>query len=129
MAWGLWLGILCALAAVAQEGQKEQIPPEEDERIAVTEYSFNPLQASKELQIGNFYFRKGSFRAAALRFREATKWNPGFGEAWRRLGEAEEKRKDFKAAKAAYEKFVELEPDSKEAEQIRKKLKISARKK
>src|SRR5207244_4437598 len=52
--------------------QEEQIPPEEDEATAPKVYSFNPLQAEKELKIGNYYFRKGSFRAAAQRFREAT---------------------------------------------------------
>ncbi|HZT28273.1 MAG TPA: tetratricopeptide repeat protein [Bryobacteraceae bacterium] len=100
----------------------EQAPPEEDESLAVKEYSFNPLQATKELQIGNFYFKKGSYRAAAQRFREATKWNNGYAEAWLRLGEVEEKQKDSKAAKEAFSKYLELEPDAKNAAEIRKKL-------
>ena len=43
-------------------------PPEEDENLKTKEYSFNPLQAQKELNIGNFYFKKGSYKAAAGRF-------------------------------------------------------------
>jgi len=66
------------------------------------EYSFNPLQAEKELQIGNFYFKTGKYRSAAMRFTEATKWNDGSSDAWLRLGETEEKLKDPKAAKEAY---------------------------
>lgn len=101
---------------------QEEIPPEEDASIAVQEYSFNPLQAEKELKIGNYYFRKGSFRAAAQRFREATKWNQGFADAWFRLGETEEKLKDQKAAKDAYAKYVELSPEAKNLAEVKKKI-------
>lgn len=104
---------------------KEQEPPEEDENLVPKkDYDFNPLQASQELQIGNFYYKKGSFRAAAQRYREATRWNPGDAEAWRKLGEASEKMKDGKGAREAYLKFLELDPESKAAAQIRRKLKI-----
>ena len=61
-------------------------------------------------------------RAAAGRFEEATKWNSGDPEAWLRLGEAEEKLKEKKAAHEAYEKYLELASDAKNAEEIRKKL-------
>jgi tetratricopeptide (TPR) repeat protein len=103
--------------------QGEQAPPEEDEALQPSkEYSFNPLQAEKELRIGIYYFKKGSYKAAANRFREAVKWNPGYAEAYLRLGEVEEKRKDRKAAREAYAKFVELAPEDKRAEGARKKL-------
>ena len=102
--------------------QQEQAPPEEDEAEKPKEYSFNPLQAEKEVRIGNFYFHKGKYRAAAMRFREATKWNPNMAEAYVRLGEAEEKEKDWGAAREAYEKFVELAADDKRVPEIRKKL-------
>ncbi len=101
---------------------QEEVPPEEDESLTVKEYSFNPVQAEKEVRVGNYYFKKGSYRAAAQRFREATKWNEGLGEAWLRLGEAEEKQKDPKSAREAYTKFLELSPDAKNAPEIRKKL-------
>ena len=102
--------------------REEEVPPEEDTSLAVTEYSFNPLQAQKELQTGNYYFKKGSFRAAASRFREATRWNDGFDEAWLRLGEAEEKLKDRQAAKEAYTKYLALAADAPRSPEIRKKL-------
>lgn len=102
---------------------KEEVPPEEDESLTVKQYSFNPLQAQKELNVGLYYFHKGSYRGAALRFREATKWNPGFAEAWLRLGETAEKQKDSQVIKEAYTKYLELEPDARNAGEIRKKLK------
>jgi tetratricopeptide (TPR) repeat protein len=101
---------------------QEEIPPEEDTTIAVKEYSFNPLQAEKEVRIGNYYFHKGSYRAAAQRFREATKWNQGYAEAWLRLGEAEEKLKDKTAARDAYAKYVELAPEAKNLADVKKKI-------
>jgi tetratricopeptide (TPR) repeat protein len=102
---------------------KEQAPPEEDETLTVKEtYAFNPLQAEKELRVGGFYFRKGSYKAAASRFRAATKWNPGLAEAYFRLGEAEEKLRDMKAAHEAYARFLELAPTDKRADTVKKKL-------
>jgi tetratricopeptide (TPR) repeat protein len=113
--------IACSLAA--QDPPPVQEPPEEDVAIAEKqEYTFNPLQAAKELKIGAFYFKKGSFRAAARRFEEATKWDPNSGEAWLRLGETQAKLKDDKAARAAWEKYLEVEPEGKQAAEIRKKL-------
>src|SRR6266478_1938337 len=103
-------------------GAKEQVPPEEDTAIAPTEYSFNPLQAEKDLKVGNYYWKLGKYRAAELRFREATRWNEGYGEAWLRLGEAAEKLKDPKEAREAYTKYLEVASDAKNAAEIRKKL-------
>ena len=105
----------------ATSGQPE-VPPEEDTSLAVKEYAFNPLQAENELKIGNFYFKTGKYRSAAMRFREATKWNEGLSDAWLRLGETEEKLKDPKAAKEAYNKYLALAADAKNAAEIRKKL-------
>jgi tetratricopeptide (TPR) repeat protein len=106
---------------------KEEIPPEEDTAVGEKQYTFNPLQAQKELQTGNYYFHKGSYRAAEGRYKEATLWNNGFDEAWLRLGEAEEKLRDKKAAKEAYEKYVELASDQKDEKDQRKVAEIRKR--
>jgi len=101
---------------------KEEVPPEEDKSLSVDSYSFNPLQAQKDLTVGNYYFKQHKYRAAETRFREALKWNDGFGEAWLRLGEVEEKLKDPQAAKEAYTKYLEVDSDAKNAAEIRKKV-------
>ncbi len=102
--------------------QQEQEPPEEDEGLKPKEYSFNPLEAEHDVQIGNYYFKKGNYKAAVNRFREATRWNPGYAEAYLRLGDSEEKLRDKTAARQAYEKYLELAPEGKEAESVKKKL-------
>ena len=38
-----------------------QEPVEEDETLAPKTYTFNPLQANKELQIGDYYFKEEEF--------------------------------------------------------------------
>ncbi len=110
--------------AFAQEQPQQQLPPEEDETLkAPREYEFNPLQAKTELRIGSFYYKKGSMRAAALRFEEATKWDPTNPEGFLRLGEARERMGDKKAARIAFAKYLELAPEAKDAATVRKKLK------
>src|SRR4051812_49370518 len=121
-----WIpALMFAVAAAGQQAPKtqaakppaveEQAPPEEDESLVPKEYSFNPLQAAKELKVGNYYFKKGNFRAAAQRFQEATKWDGTNAEAFLRLGETREKLRDNKSAAEAYAKYLEIAPDAKDA--------------
>jgi predicted Zn-dependent protease len=123
-AWALTLVLSIALSAQEKlpPPPKEEEPPEEDASLKPKEYSFNPLQATKEMRIGEYYFKKKSYRAAANRFREATHWNPSFPDAFLRLAETEEKLNDRKAAHEAYAKYLELNPTAKDAESIRKKI-------
>jgi tetratricopeptide (TPR) repeat protein len=103
-------------------GAKEEVPPEEDKDLTTTEYSFNPLQSAKDVSVGNQAFKNGKYRAAAMRYTSATKWNDGNAEAWLRLGEASERLRDKQRAKEAYQKYLELASDAKNAAEIKKKL-------
>ncbi len=102
---------------------KEEDPPEEDTTLIPKEYVLNPLQSAKEITAGNYYYKKGNWKAAAKRYSEATKWNPGNAEAFLKLGETYEKQKDMKNANVAYAKYLELAPDAKNAGAISKKIK------
>ncbi|HPT27286.1 MAG TPA: hypothetical protein PLZ95_12760 [Bryobacteraceae bacterium] len=109
-------------AAWAQKPPAAGDLKEEDTGVtAEKEYAFNPLQAEKELRIGDYYTKKGSHKAAAGRYLEAVKWNPTLAEGWRKLAVAREKIKDEKAAAEAWKKYLELVPDAKDAKQIRTK--------
>ena len=105
-----------------QSQPKEAEPPEEDESAKPKEYAFNPLQAQKEVEVGDEYLKKGAIGAARARYTEAIKWNPTLAEAYLKLGKAEEKFKDLKAAKEAYSKYLQLAPDAKNAAEIKKKV-------
>jgi len=100
-----------------------QEPPEEDVSIdPKTEYVLNPLQAEKEIRIGNYYFKKGSNKAAARRYEEAVKWDPNSAEGWYKLGEAQGKLGNAKAQRDAWTKYLELEPDGKFVAVVKKRL-------
>ncbi len=127
----LVLGAFAVAVASAQQApspppppasDQTQLPPEEDKTEVPKQYAFNPLQSKKEVTVGDFYFKKGDYRAAAGRFREATRWNDGNAEAWLRLGEAEEKNHDPDAARKAYEKYLQVSPQAKNAAEVKKKI-------
>lgn len=100
----------------------EEVPPEEDASLVTTKFSFNPLQARKDVAVGKEYAKKGNYRAAARRYLEATKWDDSNPEAWLLLGDADERLKDKDGARGAYRKYLEVDRDAKNAEEIRKKL-------
>jgi tetratricopeptide (TPR) repeat protein len=110
---------------VAQQPPEEDNPPEEDASVAPKVYPLNPLESERNIKVGNFYMRQRTlrgYRAAAGRFEDATRYNPNSAEAFFRLGEAQQKLKNKDAAKAAFEKVVQLAPDSKLAHEAKKKL-------
>jgi hypothetical protein len=100
--------------------------PEEDDSLKPKVYPFNPLEAERNIKVGDFYMHQRTargYRAAVGRFQDATKYNPGSAEAFLKLGEAEQKLKHSDKAKAAFEKAVKLAaPDSKTARDARKRM-------
>jgi tetratricopeptide (TPR) repeat protein len=101
---------------------KEEVPPEEDTSLSKDDYSFNPMQSQRDVGVGDLYRKKGNLVAAARRYHTATLYNDGNAEAWLKLGEVRQKLKDQDAAKEAYKKYLELDPDSKTAQEVRKSL-------
>ena len=97
-------------------------PPEEDESLAPKVYALNPVQAKKEIVAGDYYFKKPNLSAAAKRYLEATRWDPGSAEAFLKLGETRERLREYGPAREAYLKYIELGEDAKEKDTIRKKM-------
>ncbi|SRR5579883_202541 len=108
--------------AAKQEKPQEVEPPEEDESLIPETCVLNPIEASRNITAGNFYFKKGNYRAAANRFKRAACWDPSSAEAFLKLGESDEKLKDTDGARDAYEKYLAISPDSKNAAEIKKKI-------
>jgi tetratricopeptide (TPR) repeat protein len=101
---------------------KQMVPPEEDKALANENFDFNPLESQKWVGVGDYYWKKGKYTAAAGRYDAATRYNDSNAEAWLKLGKAEEKLKDTAGAKVAYTKYLAVAPDAKDAAEIRKKL-------
>jgi tetratricopeptide (TPR) repeat protein len=110
--------LTCALAAQQQPPE----PPEEDESLLPKEYALNPLESARNITAGNFYFKKGNYRAASKRYLEATRWDPSSAEAFLKLAETDERLKDFAGAREAYTKYLAVSPEAKNADAIKKKI-------
>lgn len=108
--------------AQSQAQPQEVEPPEEDKDYKPRTYDFNPLKATKSITAGDFYFKKGNYAAAKGRYVDATLYDPGSAQAFEKLGEVEEKLHDLKAARVAYAKCIELDPNGKDIESVKKRL-------
>jgi tetratricopeptide (TPR) repeat protein len=100
----------------------EANPPEEDESRAPKTYVLNPLESERNIKVGNYYWDKKNYRAALGRYQDATRYNPSSQEAFFKVGETEKKLKHNDAAKTAFQKVIQLAPDSKLAQEAKRKL-------
>jgi outer membrane protein assembly factor BamD (BamD/ComL family) len=105
-----------------QQPPDETNPPEEDESVAPKKYVLNPLEAERNIKVGDFYWSKKNFVGALSRYKDATRYNPSSAEAFFKVAETEEKLHNPVAAKAAFQKVIHLAPDSKFAAAAKKKL-------
>lgn len=107
----------------SEDDQNE--PEEEDDSVAPEKFVLNPLESERNVKVGNFYMHQGTpsgYRAALHRYERATKFNPSNAEAFYKIGEAQEKLKNKDGAKAAFEKVIQIAPDSKFAKEAKKKI-------
>jgi len=95
---------------------------EDEDLLPTTTYAFNPIQAKKDLQIGDFYAKKGNSRAAAGRYLEATRWNPQYAEAYWKLAGARDELGQNSHALDAYRSYLALEPNGKQAKQAQARI-------
>ena len=109
MARALFAAVLFACVVNGQKPVEPPEPPEEDESLAPKVYALNPVQAKKEIVAGDYYFKKPNYSAAAKRYLEATRWDPGAAEAFRKLGESREKLREYGPAREAYMKYIEMD--------------------
>jgi tetratricopeptide (TPR) repeat protein len=105
--------------------EDDQNPPEEDESVAPEKFVLNPLESERNIKVGDFYMHKGGnvgYRAALARYERAAKFNPNNAEAYFKMGEAEEKLKHRDKAKIAFQRVIDIAPDSKLGHEAKKKI-------
>jgi tetratricopeptide (TPR) repeat protein len=83
-------------------------------------HSFDPHKAMKDIEIGDFYFRRENYVAAASRYQEALIYKPHDADATLRLAKALEKMKKYDDARDNYEAYLKMIPDGKDADEARK---------
>jgi tetratricopeptide (TPR) repeat protein len=83
---------------------------------------WDPLRAEKDLEVGQYYMRKGDVDAAMDRFQDAIVAKPGYAIPFRYLGEAQEKKGLKRDALRSYTRYLELYPHAEDKSKIEKKI-------
>jgi len=82
----------------------------------------DPVEARRNLDVGDFYFKKGNFKAAADRYRDAIKYGPTAAEHYSRLIRALEKLEAFDEAVEVCRDYIDKNPESKKVSEFEKKV-------
>jgi len=100
---------------------------EGDELGGIQEFKpWNPHKAAKDVEVGEFYFKRKNYRAALDRYREALYYKNNDALATFRLGVCQEKLGDAGEARKAYEAYLKILPEgpfAAEAQQALQRLK------
>ena len=84
---------------------------EGDEIGGVQEFKvWNPHKAEKDVEVGDFYFKRKNYRAALDRYREALYYKYDDAVAMFRLGVCQEKIGEGEEARKAYESYLRILP-------------------
>src|SRR5437879_11935000 len=96
--------------------------PDSATQNAPDQPAWDPLRAEKDLEVGQYYMRKGDVDAAIDRFQDATTAKPGYAIPFRYLGDAQEKKGLKKQAIKSYQRYLDLYPHAEDGAKIKKKL-------
>ncbi len=91
-------------------------------RSAPDQPAWDPLRAEKDLEVGQYYMKKGDWDAAIDRFQDATVAKPGYAIPFRYLAEAQEKKGLRKQAIKSYQRYLDLYPHAEDGDKVRKKI-------
>lgn len=82
-------------------------------------YHYVPPSARQSVEIGNFYFRRKDYRGALSRYEEAARDDPYYAPAYLGLGKVYEKTGKTQKALAAYQKYLNVLPSQKQADEAK----------
>ena len=85
-------------------------------------HPWNPHKAAKDVEVGDFYFRRKNYQAAEDRYREALLYKPNDVFAMYGLARSLEKLGEFDEARANYEGYLKILPEGPLAPEVHKGL-------
>jgi tetratricopeptide (TPR) repeat protein len=85
-------------------------------------HAYNPHKADKNVEVGDFYFKRGNYRAAESRFAEALLYMSHHAAATYKLAETQEKLGKTADARSNYQKYLKILPEGEYAELAKKAL-------
>jgi tetratricopeptide (TPR) repeat protein len=83
---------------------------------------WDPQRAEKDIEVGQYYMKRGDVDAAIDRFEDAIVAKPGYALPYRYLGDAQEKRGLKRQAIKSYTKYLDLYPRAEDAGKIHKRI-------
>ena len=83
---------------------------------------WDPRRAEKDLEVGQYYMKRGDVDAAIDRFEDAILAKPGYALPYRYLGDAQEKQGHKQQAIKSYTKYLDLYPHAEDAAKIHKRI-------
>jgi tetratricopeptide (TPR) repeat protein len=85
-------------------------------------HPWNPHKAAKDVEVGDFYFKRKNYRAAEDRYREALFYKDNDAIATFRLAVCLEKLERPSEARAEYESYLRILPHGPQAEEAQKAI-------
>lgn len=85
-------------------------------------HSWNPHKAAKDIEVGDFYFKRKNYRAAEDRYREALHYKDNDAVATFRVAVCLEKMDQPNEALKEYERYLKILPHGPEAEEAQKAI-------
>ncbi|HME34120.1 MAG TPA: tetratricopeptide repeat protein [Candidatus Sulfotelmatobacter sp.] len=85
-------------------------------------HHWNPHKAAKDIEVGDFYFKRRNYRAAEDRYREALLYKPNDAVATFRLAVCLEKMDQPDEARKEYENYLNILPHGPEEKEARKAI-------
>ncbi|HKC00840.1 MAG TPA: tetratricopeptide repeat protein [Terriglobales bacterium] len=86
--------------------------PDNIEVSGVQEFHpWNPMKALKNIEVGDFYFKRKNYKAALERYKEALYYKDGDALASFRLAVCQEKLGDKAEARKYYEQYLKILPE------------------
>jgi Flp pilus assembly protein TadD len=82
--------------------------------------SWDPHKAAKDVEVGDFYFKRKNYHAAEERYREALRYKDNDAVATIRLAESLEKLGVWDDARAEYESYLKILPHGPQASEAQK---------
>jgi tetratricopeptide (TPR) repeat protein len=85
-------------------------------------HPWSPMKAMKDIEVGDFYSKRKSYKAALERYKDALLYKPGDAVAISRVAACEEKLGDKAEARKYYEQYLKILPDGPFAKEARASL-------
>jgi tetratricopeptide (TPR) repeat protein len=85
-------------------------------------HPYNPMKAMKDVEVGDYHFKRQNYPAAISRYREALEYKPHDAIATFGLAQALEKSGDVDGARGSYEDYLKILPNGPQALECRKAL-------